>query len=300
MSITPDVIIHKKLTLAKKLYQRAVTMHNSFSIADKLMSVIVYDLSVETTLNTIVISLDPTKAPLDNFPSLLSQVDSLLVTKNLKPLPDRANILRVHTIRNDAQHDARDPSDNDLNDCRTYIRDFLKKVVNDVWNLDFDKISMLDSIQNTSIKKHLEKAEEALNKKDFKTVVEQSVTAVHRTLNLVGSSITGHFFTSSFRPLVTSDMRGENLQPDRSLTDGIEKMKTTLQFVALGLNYADYVKFKRITGTPTFTIGSEEPVDFNGTKTALDEKDAEFTIVYATDAVISIENRVGNIEKPFT
>jgi len=159
---------------------------------------------------------------------------------------------------------------------------------------------MFDLIQNASMKKYLEKAEEALGKKDLKTVVEQSSTAVHRTLNLVGNSITGRFYASSFRPFITSDMSGKNMVPDRSLTDGIEKMKTTLQFVAFGLNYADYVKFKRITVTPLFSLGSEEPVDFLGTKTVLDEKDTEFAIVYATDAVISIENRVCNIEKPFT
>ncbi|TRZ69879.1 MAG: hypothetical protein D4R96_02495 [Nitrosopumilaceae archaeon] len=47
-------------------------------------------------------------------------------------------------------------------------------------------------------------------------------------------------------------------------------------------------------------LTDEELVDFYGTKTPLDEKDAEFAIVYAIDAIISIENRVGNIEKPFT
>ncbi len=299
MSVQADAVTLKKLALAKQLFHRALIQSSSLSNIDKMMSIIMFDLATETTLNSVVSSLDPTKTPSDGFPSLLNQVDDVLSKKGLANIPDRANIVHVHNIRNDAQHDARYPNNSEISDCQTYTRDFLKKISQLVWNLDFEKISMADLIQNQKIQAHLKKSESALLSKDYKTTAEQAATGVEKTLRYVGKALVGSSYFSPFSHIVVSDSSGRNPKPDRDLTNTIERMSDTLRLISLGLNLLDYMKFKEITGEPLFTFGNEDPVDFNNAKTTLTPDDAEFALAYAIDAVLMVESKVGDIEKPF-
>ncbi|MGI0027042.1 MAG: hypothetical protein ACREAD_04295 [Nitrosopumilaceae archaeon] len=299
MSIQADAVTLKKLVLAKQLFHRALIQSNSLSNIDKIMSVIMFDLATETTLNSIISSLDPQKTASDGFPSLLNQVDDLISKKGLGNIPDRANIIHVHNIRNDAQHDARYPNNSEISDCQTYTRDFLQKISLLIWNLDFDRISMADLIQNQKIQTYLKKAENALLNKDYKITVEQSVIGFEKTLNYVGRAIVGSAYFSSSSSIVVSDSFGRDPKPDRNLTNTIEKMSDTLRLVSLGLNLLDYKKFKVISGEPLFSIGNEDPVDFHDTKENLTQDDAEFAFAYAVDSILMVESRVGDIEKPF-
>ena len=295
---TVDEITLKRLTVVKQLYRRALLLSKGHSTADKLLSVIIFDLSVETVLKTIVRSFESQKNPSDNFEPLLNQVDDILKKQNLRVLSDRANILRSHSIRNDAQHDARYPTSDDLSDCQTYTRDFLKKVTKEIWNLEFEEISMVDLIQDSKIKINLTKAEEALSKADYKTAVEQSMTGLQKSLNAVGNAISGSSFSFSFQNLVTSDSSGK-FEVSRDATKAVKRMQTMLEHLALGLNYLDFMKLKQISGTPSFSLGNEEPSSFYGTKTNLDEKDAEFAVTFSIESILSIESKVGDIRKPF-
>jgi hypothetical protein len=297
MSIQPNTITLKKLAFSRQIFNRSVLHSTSLSNIDKLISIIEFDLVTESILNAVVTSLDPTKTPSDGFPSLLNQVDSVLTNAGLGTMPDRANIVHVHNIRNDAQHDGRYPNPNELNDCHTYTRDFLKKISQLVWNLDFHKISMTDLIQNTKIQANLKAAEKALQINDYKTTVQQSVSGLQKALNYVSRSLVG---PSLFRKKVMiADAFGRDPQPDDSVSRTIEKIQNTLSFISLGLNSLDFMKFKEITGQPLFSVGNEDPIDFFDTKDPLTIDDAEFALSYAIDSIIMIENRVGNIEKPF-
>jgi len=260
------------------------------------MSVIVFDLSVETTLNILVSTIDSSRTPADGFSALLNQTDDVLQKNSLSSLPDRGNIIRVHNIRNDAQHDARYPSDGDLSDCQTYVKDFLKKIFSDAWKVDFETLSMIDLIQNSTVKTYLSDAEKALQSGDLTISVQKSVTGLSKALSFVGNAIVGRM--PVFAKLVSMDSFGK-IKEDREFTSSIEQIRLTLLFETLGLNYLDYMKFKSITGEPHFTLGNEEPHDFTGTKENLTENEATFVTSYAINSVISIEDKVGDIENPF-
>ena len=81
MAISIDPITRKKLIIVKQLYQNAVIKSASrHSIIDRLLSVIGFDLAIETVLRAVVGSLDSSKPPVDGFQSLVQQCDSLLTT----------------------------------------------------------------------------------------------------------------------------------------------------------------------------------------------------------------------------
>lgn len=294
MVITPDAITLKKLSLTKQLFQRAVVQSNSYGATDKMISIIIFDLSIETMLNVIVSSLDSSKTPLDNFVGLLNQVDDALKKSGLNPLSNRTNILRVHQIRNDAQHDARYPNETELMDCQTYTRDFHRNTTKEIWKVDFDKLSLATLVQNLEVKDHLAKAEEALHSHDYDAAVQQSSIGLQTALSKAGVAVVGKHMLFQ-NDIMVSDIHNGS-KPDQDLTRSITRMQRALQFVALGLNYTEYLKFQQIGGYVMFTGGG--PV-VNNAKPNPTDKEAEFAVAFSIDSVVSIENSVDDLEKPF-
>ncbi|MCE9653247.1 MAG: hypothetical protein K8Q89_09400 [Nitrosarchaeum sp.] len=298
MPISTDSVNLKKLALSKQIFQRGLIHSQSEANVDKLMAVILFDLSTETVLNAVVTSIDSSKSPSDGFPSLLNQVESLLTSTSLGNIPDRANILRVHNIRNDAQHDARYPNNSEVSDCQTYTRDFLKKIVEQSWGLNFEQISLTDLIQNKKIQTILKEANQALEKKDIQTAINESVTGLEKALNSVGNALVGGSTMYFFDNIVTTSSFNGMKGNDR-ITRSFKKMQDTLRFVSLGLDYAKYLKFKSITGQPLFSVGSEKPSSFFDQKKDPTINDAEFTVAFAIDSILMIEEKVGDIDRPF-
>ena len=136
MSIPLDVITHRKLILVRQIYRRAVVqpevLHSDF---DRMMSLIAFDLASETALKTVVSALEPSKTADKDFQAVVQQADALLTKKGLPEVPDKAKVQHVHGLRNDAQHKARYPNNSDVSDSRTYTRDFLQRLVLNVFQV---------------------------------------------------------------------------------------------------------------------------------------------------------------------
>lgn len=64
-----------------------------------------------------------------------------------------------------------------------------------------------------------------------------------------------------------------------------------------GLDIADFMRFWKLAGHVYFTEDGKGHRD--GTKAGITPAEAEFVIGFAVDLVYQVENRVGNIEKPF-
>lgn len=297
MTITVDAITHKKLILVKQLYQQAVVQSTSLhSITGRIMSVIGFDIAVETVLKAVVSSLDSSKIPPDNFQGLIQQCDDLLPKAGYNPVPDKANIQHVHSIRNDAQHKAKYPNESDVSDCRTYTRDFLQKIISDVWGLSFESVSLTDVIQHVKVKEFLVNAERAKSQDDYQQAVKQAAAGLTLALIYVKRAIVGR--TPSFaRAFLMEDSFGKP-KSDGDTYRAFERMQETLLYVALGLNYADYMRYRQIAGDVIFGVGSTTPL-YAGLKEPIIADDAEFVVAYCTDKVVQIENLVGNLEAPF-
>ena len=256
-----------------------------------------FDLATETTLNSVVSSIDSTKTAADGFPSLVNQVDGLLSKNGLGTCPNKANILHVHGIRNDAQHDARYPNNDEVSDSQTYTKDFLGGVLKLVWDVDFDSLSVVDLIQHAKIRAYLKDAENALSVNNFKMTIEKAVTGLELALRNSGTILVGSNFNSFSRGIVVQ--RWGKQEEDKDMMATLERMRDTLRIVALGLSPLDYTKFREITGHTLYSQGNEEPIDFRGAKKSPEKHNAEFALANATDAILMIESRVGDIDKPF-
>lgn len=291
-----DEITRKKLILVKQLYQQAVYQAaRQHSLVGKLMSAVTFDLATETVLKAIVGALDTSKTPSDTFDGLIQQADGVLSAAGYDPVPDKVNIRFVHSVRNDAQHKAKYPSDSVISDCRTYSRDFLQNVVTAVWELSFEGLSLADAIRHVEVKKHLTAAETNLREGDFEGAIKAANVGLTLSMSLVEGVLVGEPspFVTGF---VVESHFGEQ-ESDADVYRAFVRMQETLLYVALGMDYSEYMRFRAVAG------GADAMLDGSwthyGMKEKIDADDAEFVVAYCTDAVAQIEALVGDLQAPF-
>jgi len=247
MPIPIDEITRRKLILVRQIYQQAEKQSSSHhSIISRIMAVIGFDLTIETLLKVIVEALDQRTTPSDSFNSLLQQCDKLVLEHGITPLPYRAHVLHLHSIRNDAQHKAKYPNESDVSDCRTYARDFCRDVIQNVWGIVFDELSQLDWIDDVILKRMLESALldiQAGNLKKGLTVVGTAFIWASRSLrNILPQGADGLYGGQ------VPELQRKTVDYINSVLKNIEN--TSKQYAAMistGINPADYKHFREST-----------------------------------------------------
>lgn len=296
MVIQIDLITRKKLILIKQLYQQAIIQSKSHhSDVNRLISIIEFDAAIESFLKSIIWSLDPSKTPPDKFQELIQDCNNLLQKNSLSPLPDLAHIQWIHSIRNDAQHKAKLPTIENVSDCRTYTRDFIQKVMYDIYGSSFESISLIELIKNEKIRQGFTDAELFIKKGEYPKAVQEAATGLEWALLYVKKSLVGD--TSHFtRAFITEDSFGKP-KSDSDMFRAFEKMQETVLFLSLGMNYREYIQLKQITGYITLTLDGKS--HFHNMKETITIEDSDFVFSYCVNTVIQIENFVQDLETPF-
>jgi hypothetical protein len=80
-----------------------------------------------------------------------------------------------------------------------------------------------------------------------------------------------------------------------------ETMKTMLMLQTLGLSFAEYAKYQQASSSvlPVETQDDGIRWRFKSEIVTETEEDAKFVVSYVIDAILQVENYVGDIEKPF-
>jgi hypothetical protein len=299
LTVVPDVIVRKKLLLVKQLYQHATLQAASLhSMVNRIMAVIGFDLASETALKAVVGALDASKTPPESFQPLVQQADALLAKVGSEPVPDKANILHVHSLRNDAQHKAKYPNESDVHDCRIYTRDFLRKTMANVWGLDFDKFTLVDTIQNAKSRQFLSDAETALAASDNARAVSHAAAGLTWAIINIKESLVGSLPSGNSRAVMLADAFGHKSSPSTKTFDALEQMQDALVHLLFGTDYAAYVRYRRIAPAVSFIPdGNSAYIDLPG-DFAPRANEAEFVVAYCINAVSQIENSVGGFEQP--
>lgn len=330
-----DANTHKRLVLVKQLYERAVIQSSaSHSVLSRILAVISFDLAVETSLRTVVNVLSSKPREDITFPKLVQWANDELGKAQLGSVPDQGNITHVHHIRNDAQHNARYPSEYETDDCRIYVRDFLRKLTNQVWGTDLARISLAALIDNQIARQFSKEAERNLRRGDHAEAVRYSNAALSWAISRVPRVILGDSFRWSWEPQYGSPRYSRKLMHDvdnphlRRVLEGLQdntaesfqrvfeiigsmrkelatefqKLQDTLVYFTLGLDHADLLRFRRIAGPVTFHEDEKGEASFHihGMKEDIGAGDAEFAFAYCIDAIIQIESRVGDLDAPFS
>jgi hypothetical protein len=265
---------------------------------DRILSLISFDLANETLLKNAITAVDSRAKIISELNELIKTGDEVFrnATPPVPPVPDAQKIRRVRKIRNAAMHDATYPTAADINDCRTYTRDFLQQLVINVWGQDFTAIKLTDAIQHAEVKGFLVKAEEHLETGKPIDAVIQAKAGMEIAFGRASAAITGSL-PSDVDALMVSKRREEELS--REMLDAFKDMRHSLVLSVIGLDYASYRRYERITehifvgyygdGKISAAVSGEEPT----------AEDAEFVVNFIINAVLQIESLVGDITKPF-
>ena len=290
-----DRITRKKLVLTKQLYQRALVQTSaSHNDVGKILAVIIFDFAVETVLKAVVSDLEPSKPPPRSFQQVLERADQLLAERQRKPVPDKGNIQHVHNLRNDAQHKAKFPNKTDIEDCRTYVRDFLQKLFLDVWKLSFEKMSLTDIVSHQEVKEYLIAAETALASGEHTEALIKSEAALSTALGLIKEAVVGRMDSHANPNL--NYVSWDKSQPSTYAL--LEMMRDHIVRATVGLNFTDYSRYRRIVDSVIDSIEfmADGHYDVNRTGRLVALKDAEFVVAYAVNAVIQIEDVAGTLD----
>ena len=297
MTQPPDSITNIKLAIAKQLYQIGEAKSGPSQPAlNRLLEIIEFDLASETVLKAVVSWLYARRSPTDGFPGLIDQCDQLMSSKGLSPIPNRGNLLYVHSIRNDAQHKARFPTDIEVSDCRTYTRDSLNGVLTEVWGLVLNSISLTDIIQDQKVRDYLVDAELARGHGRFEEAVFNANAGLDWALMTVQTAIVGPELIPGVEVLTAGPFSSEP-ERNRDLSFAVSRMQLTLLYSTLGISSSELSGYRDIAGFTSFTL--DGGVHRHQGKQAPDDDDAAFVIGYSTQAIAQIEFTVGDIEKPF-
>jgi len=305
MSFTADNIILKRLIVVKQLYQQSLAHARSNNDASRIMAVIGFDLTVETLLKVIIGALDPHGNPKKDefaFHQYRDKAEQLMLDNGLSQVPHKRNIAYVHDLRNSAQHKAKYPSEIEVNDSRTYIRDFLQKVLFQVWGLSIESLSLTDLIQHKVVRECFIKAETLLGERDYTEAVLWATGGLRKAMDLVRRSILHESRSYSDKAVMIKE-HGRQVA-SRDVYRTFQETRETLLYVMLGLNYVEHLRYQTVMKD---IGGHAEVYDDGGHRFYLtegllkiDSQTSEYLIRYCIDTVVQIESRAGDITKPFS
>jgi hypothetical protein len=295
MTVTADIITARKLAIVRRVYLEGTRQRAKATPVSRLLAVIHYDLAIETALKAAIRALDPAAPLKSDLAELVTAAEGALAKHTLGNVPRAASIKQVRIIRNAAQHEGRLPTPQEEDECHAITRPFLDEFLAQVWASPLDSVSLGELVLDPACKKHLNDAESHYTAGEFDQAVAEAAEALAWALLRVKNSLVGRGDTWA-RAIMTSDAFGEP-RASRDLTQSIERTQETVLYLALGLDYGEYARFRATAGTVTFMMGGS--ASHWGAKESLDQSDAEYAIGYASEAVAQIEGRVGSIEKPF-
>jgi len=294
-----EQITKRKLIMVKQIFNEALFhSERKSNSASRILAMIGFDLAVETILKTVYSAFEDKNKPKENFPALVDQTERILKQESIGSIPKRKEIFNVHEIRNDAQHKARYPTSNEIDEVRIYIRDFLNELISQVWNISFFELSFVDFIKNDEIRSLLTDSEQEFRNTKYVECVKKSAYALEQTLRKIKEDIVGESldFTQGFVMLDSND-EPSSMFTNQTALNAFRTMQNSLLFSSLGLNYLDYRNFKKIAGEVHLVVSGK--ILHIGLKEDLTQEDAHFVLMYSIDTINKIEDLVGDIENPF-
>lgn len=281
-------ISRRKLVMVKRVYQQAITDASiSYSSHHRLFAIIGFDWCVESTLKTILIQLNSSeKLAFLPFNKLIDKINEVLKKSDLelpKEVPDRARIDKVRYFRNGAQHEAAIPNANDINDCRTYVRDFLRLVYDEFWSEDFERFSLAEAIEYEEARNNLLEAEIALDEGKFYKALFSATLAFHH--GLMG------YADQHYMPNVDLPIHLDNSIIE-SITEAIKDLQERVKTITLGIDMAEYHRFEQLTmGLVLTSYGVLYNANLD--EDSVRKSDAHYVVSFCTNSLLHMQEQYG-------
>ena len=259
--LNPELII-KRLSLIKYLYKQGIEQsYQTETIA--AFSILNLHDSIEMFLKLVAENKN-IKSDKFSFIEYWSKIEGLTLKESMSNL----NARRVNI-----KHKGLLPSKSDIEISRVNTTDFFEQNTKKFFDIDFYKISLLDLISYVSVREHLEKSQDFLDKGNFEDSIKNSSIAFEELISTYEKSKSSWFhnspfffgkslsFLSSYNIGLGRDLGGtQGRKIDEfidNVKDSLEDIQKAVKILSLGIDYKKYSKFKLLTPNIRKTIDGE-------------------------------------------
>jgi len=257
-----SLVSHFKFALAKHLYINALG-NIAGPLTRRVVSIHNVDMAIETTLKTLATELK-VKIQYDvSFPELWKQVDIAYSKKYKKALPLKAEIQKVHSARNNVQHQGLIPSETDLKQFLDFSAQFLNEVLLAATGLGLDQLFLSSIISNAELRRMMELAEKNVSS-DPRTSMIASMKSYGWSKVLVRRQL------GYFDPTLGALDRRKKLERaiEKPLREVLAPILDHLTDIELGIDPTIHSGILKIAPYPIITIGTEKIDDVHIAETA--------------------------------
>ncbi len=163
-------IVSRRLLLSKEFYLQGVERSRSQDGLSRLLAIHHFHISIEITLKAILLDFGiRTEKSLNiDFEQMLSDIDNHFEFKQKKKkIPFRQELRNINQQRNLAQHHVIEPHENALADFKYFTHRFLVDSFLSYFEEDFESMSRLDLIDDSTIRAIIEKSQRYMKEENY-------------------------------------------------------------------------------------------------------------------------------------
>ncbi len=289
----PDLV--RRLTLPKYLLREAQRTLQRTEPYSHALAVSLLQDATETFLRVLVEHGRINVNDRASFEKLLEEV-----TKKFPTVGEhRAALSRVNRARIAFKHHGlKFP---DLEDASTFlanVREFLVEISREILDVDFESVSLSDTITHRRTKNWLRNAEQALTAGDYREALRCARTAFlifithrERRSQMFGRSGGRISYSRLQSPFGPQGFEGNHHLAN--FVDAVQQNIVTigerLDLLANGINLPAYDRFMLLTPNVILTINGKDHCTWSGRLSA-NSDDARFCIDFAIDAILTLAN----------
>jgi hypothetical protein len=187
-STTQAAVENRRLLYAKMLFNHGYEHSTSGTGIGRMIAVHNFHNAIEIILKSIAIKYGiHTRKNIDlRFKDLWNEINMLLSSRcENAELPFKDPIFGLCELRNRVQHHGDEPSERDTQKYSYYAENFIRHVLKDFFEMDYDCLFISSLIEDEKIRDEVMEAEKALERRDFRKCIELCNEALESTINNV-------------------------------------------------------------------------------------------------------------------
>ena len=301
MELNPDII--RRLAFIKYFFQFA-REQSKFPSPQNYISILMFHDSVELFLHLSaeILGLNITNI---SFMEYFTRINKEL--KNIE-LTQRTSMDKLNRTRVSLKHKGLYPNPIDIEYFRVNTQNFFEENCPTIFGIDFDKISLLDLIQDEEVRKELENAQNEFINGYYKESLEIIAIAFHILLENYEENKKVHNlspfhigvdldFEMGFTDNPFTNGRGLN-----SLKKTVKRIQEVLKIIILNLDYRKYLKFRLLTPDnviyakdvrfKTMWFAGRDKIDFK-------KDDVEYCIEFVIESALKLQEFDFEIDKKY-
>lgn len=301
-----------QLILVRQLFVDALALAARDERLSLTKAVILLDLAVEQSLNSVVLNFDPDFTPDEatgrqdmKWATLWTNATRTLNVAKGKRLAEYRELSRLHELRNLVQHNGTEPTRREVLRYQSAVEKMLNDLFLNAYGLNFQSFRPWDAVANVSLRQLLAECEYFVDNGDARICIAGCVYARRQIVAAVHEySISSWPFP--WREAVSPpyfaygglmdqpdpdvrELRRETAEVTKALHEQLRTLESDVLLTGLGVHFVDNRKFSSFG--KTVNIGQYADgrfsLSFNG-----EEKDRSETAAFMLDYLFKLIRRV--------